>query len=192
MEIDKKKHRIDKDNRYGSVTKKTQIVLALSLRKENYHLKRLEHKDYGKSKNWNTYTITRGGEIFEHYDPKYYTDFLGIKQADKRSISIVLENMGSLLRDNEGNYINWLNEKCDSNNVIEKRWMGQKYWEDIYQELRESLKYLCEKLCNDFEIPNKTIEFHHYNKDTIKFNGIVYKSNYFEDSSNVNPLLTFN
>jgi len=109
MQIDKTTYKIKEVNRYRTQIAKTQIVLATSLRKDNYHIKRLLHKDFGKTKKWNTYTISRDGVVYQHYDDKYHTDFLGVKEVDKQSISIVLENMGCLFQTSESKYINWLN-----------------------------------------------------------------------------------
>ena len=124
MHIDKETYKIKQENRYKTKTPKTQIVIAISLRKGSHHITRLQHKDYGKTKRWNTYTITRDGNVFQHYDDKFHTDFLGIKEGDKRSISIVLENMGALFQVGAHKRINWLNEVCEEENVIEREWLG--------------------------------------------------------------------
>lgn len=192
VKINKQEHKIPENNYYKSPTKKSQIIIGLSLRKNDYHIKRHYHKEYGFSKKWNTFTISRGGEIFQHYNPKFYSDYIGSKAIDKKSISIVLENMGALQINNDGEYINWLNEVCESYNVIEKRWMGQRYWECITNEQIESIIGLSKYLCDEFNIQKNVIEFHHYHKDLVKFNGIVLKSNYFEDSNNISPLINLN
>jgi N-acetyl-anhydromuramyl-L-alanine amidase AmpD len=167
---------------------KTQIIIAMSLRKNSYHIIRLKNKEFGNSKKWNTYTISRDGTIYQHYDPKFHTDFLGIKEADKQSISIVLENMGCLFRTSTNKYINWLNEECDKKNVVAFDYMGYNFWEQYSNEQIESTVQLCKKLCEDFNIPNTSMEFFPYHKDTIKFKGIVFRSNHIEDSSDINPL----
>ena len=186
--IDRKTHKVEEGNRYVSATEKSQIIISLSLRKSDFHIKRLKHKEYGNTKKWNTFSITRDGKIFEHFDPKYYSDYCGIKQVDKKSISIVLENMGALTKNNRNEYINWINEICLNNNVIEKRWLGQKYWEVFSEKQIKSMVYLCKKLCKQFNIPTKIIDFPQYHKDTVKYKGIVLKSNYFEDCNSINPL----
>ena len=188
MNINKETYKIKQENRYKTKGSKKQIVIGGSLRKNNYHINRLLHKEYGKTKKWNTYSISRNGEIFEHYDPQYYSDFLGIKDADKNSISILLENMGSLVKLPNGDYINWINELCEKEYVVEKNWMGQHYWESFTDAQYDSILQLSEKLCDDFNIPKKVIEFHHYHKDINKFNGIVLRSNYIDDSTDINPL----
>lgn len=188
MHIDNETYNVKEANRYKTQTVKTQIVLATSLRKDSYHITRLLHKEFGKTKKWNTYTISRDGLVFEHFDSKFHSDFLGIKEADNQSVSIVLENMGCLFQSPDGKYINWLNEICDEDRVVEKDWLGYHYWETFSDEQILSTINLCKVLCDKHNIRKKCIDFHHYHKDTIKFKGIVFRSNYVEDSSDVNPL----
>jgi N-acetyl-anhydromuramyl-L-alanine amidase AmpD len=188
MQINNETYVIKELNRYKNQSVKTQIVLATSLRKNSYHITRLLHKEFGKTKRWNVYTVSRDGTIFQHYDSKYHSDFLGVKEADNQSISIVLENMGCLFYTPQGKYINWLNEICDADRVVEKDWLGYHYWEQFGEEQIQSVVELCNELCEKHNIPKKCIDFHHYHKETIKFRGIVFRSNYIEDCSDINPL----
>jgi N-acetyl-anhydromuramyl-L-alanine amidase AmpD len=188
LKIDNTTYAINEINRYKTLSAKTQIVLATSLRKENYHITRLLHKDFGKSKRWNTYSISRDGTVYQHYEDKYHSDFLGIKEADKQSISIVLENMGTLFQVSSGKYVNWLNEVCDEDRVQEKSWVGYNFWEILSESQIESAAELCKLICTQYNIPKVCMDFSHYHKDTLKFRGIVFRSNYVEDSSDINPL----
>lgn len=188
LKIDCETYAIPESNRYKTQIAKTQIILATSLRKGSNHIIRLQHRDYHKTKTWNTYTISRTGEIYQHYNPIYHSDFLGIKEVDKKSISIVLENMGTLFVAPNDKYINWINEVCDTINVVENNWQGYKFWERFTDEQIESTVMLCRRLCDDFVIPKMTIDFHHFHKETQKFRGIVFRSNYIEDCSDINPL----
>lgn len=188
MHIDKESHKVGTKNRYKSITKKSQIVIGLSLRKEDYHINRLKNRDYGSTKRWCTYSVSRFGDVVQHYDPKFYSDYLGIKEVDKQSVSIVLENMGSLIKTPDGQYINWINEVCPIKQVEEKKWMGANYWEIFSDEQIESTVELCLKLCEELNIQTNLISFHYPHKDMLKFQGIVLKSNYFEDSNSINPL----
>jgi len=188
MHIDDKTYEIKEINRYKTQIAKTQIVLGTSIRKNSNHITRLLHKDYGNTKKWNTYTIGRDGNVFQHYDDKFHSDFLGVKEFDKQSISIVLENMGCLFETSDGKYINWLNEICDEQYVVERKWQGYSFWEDFTNPQLENLVLLCTEICNKHNIPKICIDFHHYHKDIIKFKGIVFRSNYIEDSSDINPL----
>ena len=186
LEIDKKTRKIKTKNHYKSKPNKKQIVIAFSLRKNDYFYKRLTHKEYGESKKWNTYTISREGVIYEHYNPIYYTDFLNKKDWDKQSISIILENMGALLKKNN-KHINWVNEVCDDENVVDYKWMGDRYWENIYSKQFYSTIELVNFLCDKFNIPKNIIEFHSYHDDSAKFKGVLFRSNYIEDSTDINP-----
>jgi hypothetical protein len=192
MQIDELTYKTKEINRYKTQSPKTQIVLATSLRKNSYHITRLLHKEFGKTKKWNTYTISRSGLIYKHFDPKHHSDFLGIKEADKQSISIVLENMGSLFETADGKHINWINEICEEDRMVKRNWMGYNYWENFTEEQIKSTVELCKQLCDEFGIPKVLIDFHHYHKDTLKFKGIVFRSNYIEDSSDMNPLFDIN
>lgn len=188
MEVDNITYGVKEINHYKTQNVKNQIVLATSLRKGSYHITRLQHKEFGKTKRWNTFTVTRDGVVYQHYNPKFHSDFLGIKEADKQSISIVLENMGSLFQTPSGKHINWLNEICDEENVIEKNYLGYSYWENFTEEQIISTVELCKKLSKEFNIPKNCMEFHYFHKDTLKFRGIVFRSNYIQDSSDINPL----
>jgi hypothetical protein len=188
MHIDKETYKIKQVNRYKTKSPKTQIVIGVSLRKDSRHITRLQHKDFGETKRWNTYTISRDGTVYQHYDDKYHTDFLGIKEGDKRSISIVLENMGALFQSG-GKYINWLNEECKEEDVVERDWLGYEFWERFPDVQLKSLIWLCNNLCDKHGIPKEFMEFCHHHKQTSKFKGIVFRGNYIEDSSDMHPLL---
>lgn len=188
MRIDSETYKVKEINCHKTKTLKTQIVLATSLRKNGYHIIRLTHKEYGNTKKWNTYTVSRSGVVFQHYNEKYYTDFLGIENADKQSISIVIENMGCLFKTHEGKYINWLNEICDEKDVVMREWLGYSYWERFNNDQIKNVVQLCKQLCDKYDIPKTCVDFRNYHKDILKFKGIVFKSNYVEDCSDINPL----
>lgn len=186
MKIDKTTFKADNDNYYQTNKAKTQIVIAFSFRKGNNHILRMKNKEYGKSKEWNTYTISRDGSVYQHFDPKNHTDFLGKKEFDHKIISIVLENMGFLYFEN-GIYTNWLNEECEPENVGFKKFEIFNNWEKFTEEQINSLVLLCDELCVEFSIPKEFIGFDCYVKEIPKLKGIAFKSNYFEVGF-INPL----
>lgn len=188
MLIDSDSYKINDLNYNMIKSKKKQIILSSSLRRGNNHIIRLEHKDFGKTKRWNTYTITREGIVYEHYSPIYSSNFLDIEIIDKQSISIVLENMGHL-NENNGVYTNWINEECEKELVIEKKWNIYQYWEMYTDKQIKSCIELCDMLCDKFKIKNELIDFSSYHKDIRKFNGIIYQSNCVENSDDINPFL---
>jgi hypothetical protein len=188
LTIDSETYKVDDFNHHKAQSVKTQIVLGTSLRRENFHIIRLQHKEIGNTKRWNTYTIARNGVVYQHFDNKFHSDFLDIKEADKKLISIIVENMGYLFKTTEDRYINWLSEVCETENVIEKEWFGYKYWEKFSDEQLKSIFLLCKQLCEEHNIPKQCVDFYHYNKEIIKYKGIVFRSNYIDESSDINPL----
>jgi len=187
MVIDKETYKVKTINRYKAKSPKRQILLALSLRKKNYHIIRFQHKEFGKTKSWCTYTITRKGKVYEHFNPEYHSDFTHIKKADIQLISVVLENMGNLYKNESGNYVNWINEVCPIENVGEKKKNKNQYWEKFPKEQIKSTVELCQILSKRFGIQPLLIEFNDYHKDINKFKGIVFRSNYLRDSGDINP-----
>jgi hypothetical protein len=192
MKIDKKKYKAGRDNYYITKHRKTQIILAGSLRKDNFHIKRLEKKDFGNTKKWPTFSINRMGEIFQHFDPKYYSDFMNLKEVDKHSISIVLENMGMVFWDYEANaFLNNLHEKCEEDNVYEKNWRGYSYCEKYTEEQYKSTISLCIYICEEYNIPIDSLGMNVFHEETARFNGIVTRSNFDIEYTDLNPSFNF-
>ncbi len=175
-------------NYYKTKIAKTQIIVANSLRLGSNHIIRLKHKNFGKSKEFPTFSIKRDGKIIRHFNDVYHSNFIGIKEVDIKSISIVLENMG-WLRKIDDIYYNWINEECDEELVDEKKWMGYVYWEKYSIEQINSLISLCNYLSEKHNILKSVIDFHHHHKDIKKYRGVVLKSNHIENSTDSNPLL---
>jgi hypothetical protein len=190
MKIDKDTYKTHKY--YRQKHDKTQIILGGSLRKDNLHIKRFETKDGGKAKEGSTFSIDREGNIFQHFDPKYYSDFMDDKDIDRKSISIILENMGMLFYDFEsGKYLNWIHDECPDELKYERKWNGHTYWEHYSREQYNSTVNLCKFLINEFDIELDCLGFNVYYEDTLKYEGIVTRSNYNSDYSDLNPSFDF-
>jgi len=190
--IDKKTYKIGDKNFYHTKHKKRQIILAGSLRNGNNYYVHQKNKKMGKAKDWNTFTITREGVIHQHFDPACYTDFMGIKEVDKHSISVVLENMGMVFYDFESNqYLNWIHEECGEDDIYEQNWKNSRYWE-VYPETQFlATVELCEYLCKKYRIPLDSLGFNAYHEDTARFEGIVCRSNFDSDYNDLNPSFSF-
>jgi hypothetical protein len=192
VKIDKKTYKVNKENYYTTKHKKRQIILAGSLRKDHNHIIHLQHKKYGKTKEWNTFTISRDGIVYQHFDPACYSDYMGVKNIDKHSISVVLENMGSVFYDFEsGGYLNWIHETCDEEKIYEQNWKGSRYWESYTEKQMNSTIELCEYLCDKYRIPLDSLGFNAFHEETAKFEGIVCRSNFDMDYNDLNPSFNF-
>ena len=191
MKIDKKTHKVEDYNYYHTKHKKRQIILAGSLRANHNHLIHLKNKKRGKSKQWNTFTITREGNVYQHFDPRCYSDFMGVKDVDKHSISIVLENMGMVFYDYEsGKYLNWIHEELEEE-PYELSWNNSRYWEEYTDAQFNATVELCKILCKKHRIPLACIGFNVYHHNTANYNGIVCRSNFDTDYNDLNPSFDF-
>ncbi len=172
-------------------TEKDVIILGDTCRKGSKHIDRMLLKDNSKSYEWNTYTITREGKIYEHFNPKYYSNHLISDKLNKRAIYILLENMNLLYKIDDV-YYNWLYEVCEEDDVFIKRWRGEMYWEKYTSEQYKSLARLIKYLKELFPtIPNYIIESNIYDSDSIRQTGVLSKSNLFEVFYDLNPAFDF-
>lgn len=177
------------ENYHKGKKKKQQIIIGNSLRFDDNHIYRLKNKDFGKSYKWPTFTIKRNGLIYQHFNDSYYSDFIGKKDVDSISISILLENMGWLRRV-DGVFYNWINEPIEHENEVgKKKWQGYDYWQKYPIEQIDQLKNLLLFLCDKHEIHKSVIGFHHYHKAIKNYEGVVLRSNHIDKSTDSNPFL---
>jgi hypothetical protein len=192
LSLDKETYKLDSKNYHPTKTKKTQIIIGASLRKQNNNIIHLQSKDFGLSKKWPTFTISREGVIYQHYDPIYYSDYMGVKEIDKKAISIVLENMGMLFYDtNKECMVNWINEECNEKFVFDRLWKNARYWETYTKEQYQSLAFICNYLIKEFDINKDALGFNVFHEESENFHGIVTRSNYDSDYSDLNPSFDF-
>ena len=111
---------------------------------------------------------------------------------DNPQLAIVLENMGMLFYDYESSkYLNWIHEECPEDLVYEKKWNKWSYWEKYSDEQFNSLVGLCEYLCDEHTIEIDSIGHNVFYDKTDKFEGIVTRSNYSSDNTDLNPSFDF-
>ena len=93
--------------------------------------------------------------------PKKYHNFNLEKQIAKSSIGIEICNWGILVKDNEGNFRNYVNGIVPKEEVLEfeQPFRGYKYYHAYSDAQLESLKKLLVFLCNKYNISKK------YNED---------------------------
>jgi hypothetical protein len=188
FEIDKTTYKVDSKNYNHSKCKKSQIVLAGSLRAGSNHILRLKKKDFGLTKNWPMFTVRRDGKIYQHFEAQYSSEFLGSKEADKKAITVVLENMGHLTYEAENNrYVNWINEECERSKVYEKVFKNYRYWEKFTEEQVTATINLCIYLCRTYGIRQDCVDNWATYEGSSIYNGILTRSNYNSDYSDLNP-----
>lgn len=187
MEINTVSYPLLETNYYKEVYQKTQIVVGHSGRKDMRHYYAWTNRRNGNYKKTATFSIEKDGTINQHYDPKYYSDFLGCEQ-DKCNISIILVNEGWLKLNDMNVFVDWLGHTYSKNtDLLEKNWRNHKYWIKYTEEQFKSLKYLINHLCEEFHIQYDFIGHNVYDENVDIFKGITFKSNYFKDITDVSP-----
>lgn len=189
MIIDDITYKLPESNYVPIECVKKQIVFGNTLNKDMKHVAGWLHRYNGIYKKTAAYTIDKDGQVFKHFDPKYYTRFFNNLDLDKKTIVILLENEGWLLKDDQNNqFITWIGDIYkQSNQVFEKRWRGYDHWIPYSEKQLESASILAKMLCNEFNIPKIAIG-HNTKVDNLKeFSGIVYKSNIDRHFTDLSP-----
>ena len=194
MNIDKKTYKLSDKNYHIKEFKKHQIVLGNSFSDDLNHFNGWKYRLSGEYTHTSTFTIDRKGNIYQHYDPKYYSDFINDKMIDKKIISIIIENQGWLLKDLiKDKYIDWVgNIYKRKAKVIEKRWRGFMYWDPYTPTQVKSSLYLVNYLCEKYNIPHKCVGHNTYIDGIEYHEGITYKSNYYKEITDLSPAWNFN
>ncbi len=172
-------------------TKKKQIILThTSCTKEEY-LAKIETRYNGKYNRLPCFFISQNGEIYQHFDPKYYSLMMWEQQIEKNSITICLENVGWLTKDiGLEKYFTWKGSEYVGD-VIEIPWRNKKHWatysEEQYTKLAELIDYLCIEysIIKDFIGNNIVINKPNYQK------GILNRSNYTKNNYDLSPAADF-
>lgn len=188
MKIDDVTYELPETNYYKEIYKKNQIVIGHNSRKDMRHVDGWVNRRNGNYKGVAHFTIDKDGKIYQHFDTKYYSDYIGVEQ-DKSNISIVLVNEGWLKDDTINNvYIDWLGHTYSkSHSVLERSWRGYRFWMKYRNPQMKSLRELVIKLCEEHDIEKKCIGNCVYNEDADIFDGITFRSNYNQDMTDISP-----
>lgn len=191
MIIDDKSFPVPNTNYIESETIKKQIVIGhTGFHGMNHHQKWL-HRLNGKYTKSAPFSIDLVGNIYKHYDPINSSTILGNIDTDKKSIVILLENEGGLIKDGEKNqFINWIGHIYNNpEDVVIKKWRGYLYWASYTKEQVDSLLDLVNGLCDEFFIPKTAISHNTFVdiNELIDFRGILYRSNLEKHYTDLSP-----
>lgn len=189
MLIDTETYKLNENNYHKENYDKTQIVIGHSTQKGMSHYAGWIYRLNGKNKKTATFTITKEGNIYQHYDPKYYSSFVN-NQQDKASISIILENIGWFRKDSMiDRYVDWLGNSYKKNNeeVLNKRWRNYTYWDRYTDKQMKSLTEILPELCQNYNIPKDFIGHNVFDENVDLFKGITFRSNYYQEATDISP-----
>jgi hypothetical protein len=184
---------LDEKNYYTEKTDKEVIILGNSFNSGIKHVNGWKNRLGGNYTKTTTFTVDRKGVIYKHFEDDCYSDFIGSKFIDKKSITITLENIGWLDKDHiKDRYIDWVGNIYKRRvKVFEKRWRGYSYWEPYTTKQINSAIKLANYLCEKHDIPKKVVS-HNTKVDGIEsFSGVAYRSNFFKENTDLNPSFDF-
>lgn len=188
-----KNSQLTKDNYHRGEHKKTQIVVGNSYSTNMSHLTKWKTRLNGKYKKTAAYSITLDGTIHLHYNPKYYSEFIGIDGVDRHIIPVVLENEGWLMKDiNQNKFVDWIGDIYNRDSEpIKSRWRGHEYWAPYTEAQENALVQLCEYLCTRFNIKRQTLKHNTKVESIDNFSGVVFRANYDKFFSDISPAFDF-
>jgi hypothetical protein len=145
----------------------------------------------GKYEDVPHFIVTKLGKVYQLFDTSYYSKTFKVEELDRKQIKIAVENLGWLSKNTINGFLhNWINLPYRTEPHI-KKWRGYFYWDKYTKEQIELLSVLCEHICNIENIPNISISSNYYFKNAPNFSGILYKSNFSDIYTDINPSFDF-
>ena len=192
MIIDSLKYVLTENNFFPFEYEKKQIIIGNTFNSGMNHFIGWQNRLNGTYKKVSNFTIETDGKIYQHFDPKYYSEFLPNSTLNKFIISIVLVNQGWLEYDiKEKKYINSLGNYYNGSGMVEKRWRNHTFWDNYTEEQIDSLVDLSKYLLEKYKITNNILGHNTYVREISNFEGITYRSNWIKDSTDLSPSFNF-
>ena len=176
----------------GKQKKKHQIILAHTSRNINDYLLSLKFRFNGKIKRIPNYIITREGKIIQLLGNTEHSEYFKDPNINRNSIIISLENLGWLQKEPlTDHYINWIGD-IYKGEVFEKKWRDYFFWQPYTESQIENLGLLCKNLFKNIKIKPQLVEHNTKISGIEKYRGIVTKSNFGVNYTDVSPAFKFN
>lgn len=171
---------------------KSQILIYDTKRRYSDFVQKLKYRNNGKYKIVPNYIIDKTGVIYKLFDSNYYSEIFGDNKVDKKIIQIAVENLGWLNKNTiTGTLHNWIGDTYRLEPYF-KPWRNRVFWDRYTLEQLDSLQKLCFDLCDLHKITKQVVPNNSYFNNAHKFKGIVYKSNYSDIYTDINPSFNFN
>ena len=175
----------------GKQKRKKQIVLCHTSREVQEYLTSLKHRYNGQYDKIPNYIITRKGEILQLLPNNTYSNFLDNESVNKNSIVVCLENLGWLQKEPlNDHYVNWIGD-IYKGSVFEKKWRDYFFWEPYTDLQIEATAFICKKLFKEMSIKHQIIGHNTKISGVEKYEGVVTKSNFRQEFTDVNPSFDF-
>jgi N-acetyl-anhydromuramyl-L-alanine amidase AmpD len=176
----------------GKQKKKHQIILTHTSRNINDYLQSLKFRFNGSFKRIPNYIITREGKVIQLLGNTEHSEYFKNPNINRNSIIVSLENLGWLQKEPlTDHYINWIGD-IYKGNVFEKKWRDYFFWQPYTEEQVKTTSSLCGKLLKDMKIKSQIVEHNTKIVGIEKYIGIVSKSNFDMNYTDLSPAFNFN
>ena len=176
----------------GKQKKKHQIILTHTSRNINDYLQSLKFRFNGSFKRIPNYIVTREGKVIQLLGNTEHSEYFKDPNINRNSIIISLENLGWLQKEPLTDYyINWIGD-IYKGNVFEKKWRDYFFWQPYTETQVDNLGLLCKELFENVKIKPQIVEHNTKISGIEKYCGIVTKSNFGVDYTDVSPAFKFN
>lgn len=191
MKINKRKYWLSEFNYIKTETSKNKIILSNTLTPNLSHIAGFSKRYNGRYTKAPMFTIDMDGTVFQHYNTKYYTHFLGIEEVDVTSITISLVNQGCLIKINDDIFVDYLGREY--NGIPHQQyWRNKKYWAKYDDRQIESLKELCLYLLEKNKDINRSVAMTNTKQDVNgDSSGIFYRSNLIKEFTDLSPAFDY-
>ena len=134
---------------------------------------------------------SRDGQILQLLGNNEHSNYFTSPNINRNSIIVCLENLGWLKKEPLSNhYVNWIGD-IYKGNVFEKKWRDYYFWQPYTSIQVENTSILCSKLLKEMKIKNQVIGHNTKINGIERYDGIVSKSNFDTDYTDVSPAFNF-
>ena len=187
MEIKK----IERFTPTGKQKKKHQIILTHTSRNLDDYLECLQNRYNGRYTKIPNYIIARNGDVYQLLGNTEHTNYFSEPNINRNSIIISLENLGWLQKEPlKDYYVNWIGD-IYKGKTYDKKWRDYYFWHPYTDEQMNSTVELCNKLFEDMSIKRQSIGHNTKINGSNKFEGVVTKSNFDTNYTDVSPAFNF-
>lgn len=184
---------LSSDNYIPEESIKNQIIIGHSFNKDMRHYYGWKHRYNGLYKKTAAFTISLNGNVFQHFNPKFKSGFFENDELNNKSIVILLENEGWLVKKpHENKFITSIGDIYNKpEDIFFKKWRGFSYWCPYTKKQFDKTIELVIFLCNNFNIKRKSVS-HNTKIDKLgEYEGIFYRSNIEKHFTDLGPSWNF-
>jgi N-acetyl-anhydromuramyl-L-alanine amidase AmpD len=175
----------------GKQKKKKQIILTHSSRNLKDYISSIKYRYNGNYDKVPNFIISRDGVVYRVLPEIGYSNYFKNQNINRNSIIISLENLGWLeKRPLTNEYVNWIGD-IYKGEVFEKKWRDYFFWQPYTDKQMDSCVELCKNITNEFSIDKKCIGHNTKIDGVERYEGIVSRSNFNSDKTDVSPAFNF-